>query len=297
MKILVTGGTIFASRYVAEYYVHKHDMVFCLNRGNNPPSENTTLIKADRNNLGDSLKDMHFDTVLDITAYTDEHINSLLDSGITFDSYVMISSSAVYPETLPRPFKETYPVGENKIWGAYGTNKIAAENALLQRVPNAYIIRPPYLYGDMNNLYRESFVFDCAMQERKFYIPQNNIKLQFFYIGDLCRFIDKILEIQPKQHIFNGGNKDCITIAEWVKLCYQAVGKTAELAYVTNGDEQRNYFCFYDYEYSLDVEKQYQIMSDTTNLLDGLKSSFAWYKNNPSLVRKKDYIHYIDQNF
>lgn len=297
MKILVTGGTVFASRYVAEYYAKKHNFVFVLNRGNYPQSDNVTLIKADRNHLGDTLKNMHFDVVMDITAYTEEHINALLNAGITFDEYIMISSSAVYPETLPQPFREIDPVGENKIWGDYGINKIKAEKALLAKVPNAYILRPPYLYGDMNNLYREAFVFDCAMQERKFYLPKNNMKLQFFYIGDLCRLMDRILAVKPEQHILNVGNVDCVSVSEWVKLCYQAVGKNAELVYVTNDDEQRNYFCFYNYEYCLDVGEQCKIMPDTTDLLNGLKNSFAWYKNHRELVRKKDYIDYIDRHF
>lgn len=297
MKILVTGGTVFASRYVAEYYTQKGDDVYVLNRGNNPQPKNVTLIKADRNRLGNILDGTHFDVIMDITPYTDENINCMLNSGITFDNYIMISSSAVYPETLPQPFKETYPVGENKIWGDYGTNKIKAENALLSVFPNAYILRPPYLYGDMNNLYREAFVFDCAMQERKFYVPKDgNMKLQFFYIGDLCRLIDIILEKYPEKHILNVGNRESVTITEWVKLCYEAVGKKAEIYNVTNGTEQRNYFCFYEYEYSLCVDNQYELMPDTTNLSDGLKKSFEWYRNHTESVRRKNYIEYIDRN-
>ena len=51
---------------------------------------------------------------------------------------------------------------QNIFWGTYGTDKIAAEKALLERMKDAYILRPPYLYGPMNNVYREAFVFDCA---------------------------------------------------------------------------------------------------------------------------------------
>lgn len=42
----------------------------------------------------------------------------------------------------------------------YGTDKVEAEKYLLSRVSNAYILRPPYLYGTMQNLYREPFVFE-----------------------------------------------------------------------------------------------------------------------------------------
>ena len=121
-----------------------------------------------------------------------------------YEDYVLISSSAVYPEYAPAPFTEEIQLAENVHWGAYGTNKIAAEAALMQRNPKAYILRPPYLYGPMNNVYREAFVFDCALENRKFYLPQEGgMKLQFFHVEDLCRFIDILVEKQPEQHIFN----------------------------------------------------------------------------------------------
>lgn len=69
----------------------------------------------------------------------------------------MISSSAVYPEYGSQPFKENSVLAKNKFWGKYGTDKIAAEKTLMQRVSDAYILRPPYLYGPMNNVYRETF--------------------------------------------------------------------------------------------------------------------------------------------
>ena len=52
-KILVTGGTVFVSKYVAEYFVKKGCDVYVLNRNSRPQSEGVTLIEADRNNLGD----------------------------------------------------------------------------------------------------------------------------------------------------------------------------------------------------------------------------------------------------
>lgn len=48
-KLLVTGGTVFVSKYVAEYFVKKGEDVYVLNRNNYPQS-----------------KGNHFDAVLDI---------------------------------------------------------------------------------------------------------------------------------------------------------------------------------------------------------------------------------------
>ena len=158
--ILVTGGTVFVSCFVANYFAQKGDDVYVLNRNSKPQLPNVTLIEADRNDLGDKLKGYEFDAVLDITAYTREHVENLVNALGKFGDYIMVSSSAVYPETNPQPFTEEQTCGPNIHWGAYGTNKLAAEGYLRQAVPHAYILRPPYLYGPMQNVYREPFVFE-----------------------------------------------------------------------------------------------------------------------------------------
>ena len=168
MDILVTGGTVFASRYTAEYFAKNGHNVFILNRGSRPQPTGVTPIIADRHDLSNKLRGRHFDAVVDVTAYNADDVNDLLDGFDSFDSYIFISSSAVYPETLPQPFKETDKCGENIIWGKYGTDKISAENSLFSRIPEAYVLRPPYLCGPMNNLHREAFVFECAEQDREF---------------------------------------------------------------------------------------------------------------------------------
>ncbi|MBQ3515484.1 MAG: NAD-dependent epimerase/dehydratase family protein [Lachnospiraceae bacterium] len=217
-KVLVTGGTVFVSKYIAEYYVEKGYDVYVLNRNTKEQSKGVTLIQADRHNLGELLRDFCFDVVVD-TAYCSNDVEMLLDALGNYKNYVLISSSAVYPEYASQPFKEDTSLAVNKYWGKYGTDKIEAEATLLKRNPNAYILRPPYLYGQMNNVYREAFIFDCALADRKFYLPKDGgMKLQFFHIHDLCRFIDVLLKNKPSQHIFNVGNKDTISIREWVEI-------------------------------------------------------------------------------
>lgn len=119
-KILVTGGTNFVSRFTAEYFVKNGDEVYVLNRGSREQVEGVTLIQADRFNLTDELKDIRFDAVLDVCAYSGDHVNALLDALGEFGDFILISSSAVYPETNPQPFTEEQELGANSIWGDYG---------------------------------------------------------------------------------------------------------------------------------------------------------------------------------
>lgn len=295
-KILITGGTTFVSRYIAEYYVAKGDEVYVINRNSKKQSKGVILIEANRHCLGNKLRHKYFDVVID-TAYNSNDVNSLLDALDQYKDYIMISSSAVYPEYIPQPFHEDSLLAKNKYWKQYGTDKIEAEKILQKRNPKAYIIRPPYLYGPMNNIYREAFVFDCAICSRKFYLPGNgDMKLQFFHINDLCRFIDILLCNRPDRHIFNVGNKQLISIRDWVNLCYSIVGNTPEFISVNNKINQRDYFSFYDYEYVLDVSHQYQYMTNVKPLDIGLKESLDWYLKNMNEVNKKPFIDFIDNH-
>ncbi len=297
MKILVTGGTVFVSKFTAQYFAEKGHQVFVLNRNTRPQAPGVTLIQADRHGLQGVLKPYRFDAVLDMTAYTEEDVRCLLEGLGGFGQYVFLSSSAVYPETLPQPFREDMPLGGNKYWGAYGTDKIQAEMYLLGKVPGAYILRPPYLYGPMNNLYREAFVFDCAEQGRPFYLPKDGaMALQFFHIRDLCLLIERLLEKRPGKRIYNVGNPETVTVRQWVQACYQVLGLSPRFIPVGDTVPQRSYFPFLDYPYSLDVAAQTALLPTVTSLGEGLGESYAWYKDNREQVRRKPLLSYIDEN-
>ncbi|MCR5316918.1 MAG: NAD-dependent epimerase/dehydratase family protein [Treponema sp.] len=302
-KMLVTGGSVFASKFIAEYFAKRDFEVFVLNRNTKPQPKGTKLIEADRMNLGTALKSFSFDIVVDVSAYTKEDIENLLSAFVSpelcgKEKYFFISSSAVYPETNPQPFKESGPTGKNIIWKDYGVNKLQAEEYLLSKKSNVHILRPPYLYGPMNNVYREAFVFECAQKKRPFYIPnEGSMKLQFFYIEDLCKIIETIIKTESAPKILNVGNEECISILDWVKTCYEVAGEKLSIKNVPSNIEQRNYFPFYNYEYALDVTLQKGLLSATKNIRDGLKESFEWYKKNKDQVKQKNFLEYIDKNF
>ena len=287
-NMLVTGGTVFVSRCMAAYFVRRGWRVHVLNRGTREQPDGVQLIRADRHQLGDALKAYHFDAVIDVTAYDAQDVNDLLDALGSYDDYILISSSAVYPETEMQPFREDARVGENAFWGRYGTHKIAAEEALRARKSGAYILRPPYLY-------REAFVFDCALADRPFYLPgEGRMKLQFFHVDDLCRFAEILLQVRPAQYIFNVGSGESVTVADWVRICYAACGKEPEFVPVSAAVEQRNYFPFYNYEYALDVSAQSALMPSVKPLAEGLREALTWYLAHGDQVRKKPLLAYID---
>ena len=88
-KILVTGGTTFVSKYTAEYFVNRNYEVYVLNRNSKPQICGVKLIEGDRHHLGEVLKDIHFDVVADITAYTANDISDLYAALGSFEQYII----------------------------------------------------------------------------------------------------------------------------------------------------------------------------------------------------------------
>ena len=74
-KLLITGGTVFVSKYAAGYFRDRGYDVSVLNRNSRPQVEGVKLIEADRHNIGDQLAGLSFDAVLDITAYDGQDIS------------------------------------------------------------------------------------------------------------------------------------------------------------------------------------------------------------------------------
>lgn len=297
-RILVTGGTVFVSRYAAGYFVCKGYAVHVLNRNTRPEAQvrGASVIQCDRHDLRNRLGGMGFDFVLDMTAYNAADVGSLLDALGGFGGYILLNSGAVYPESLPRPFRESFPTGRNAFWQDYGEGKAAAEDALLGRFPDGYVVRPAYLYGPMNNIYREAFVFDCAERRRPFFLPgDGSMGLQFLHVDDLCRLLEAVMERRPAAHVINAGNERPVSVREWVSICYGLLGQAPSFVRVDKDVPWRNFFPFHDYDYLLDVSSQAGLIGGTRPLAEGLADSLRWYKANPGEVRRRPLLGYIDR--
>ncbi|MEE1296840.1 MAG: NAD-dependent epimerase/dehydratase family protein [Bifidobacterium sp.] len=274
------------------------DDVTVINRGTKPQIDGVRVVQCDRGELGDRLAGEDFDVVIDVNAYDAEDVVELTSAlaHAHVGTYIMISSSAVYPSDNLQPFAEAARLGANPVWGDYGAGKIEAERTLLERVEHPYIIRPAYLYGPGNNVYREAFVFDCACQDRVFRMPGDGAqRLQFFHIRDLCLFVERVIEQQPEQHIFNVGNPQTVSVGEWVEMCYRAADRAMAPCVNVTGIEQRLFFPFHDYEFALDVRAQQKILPTLTPLEQGLRESYEWYCTYRHNVNVKPYLEYIDR--
>ena len=120
--------------------------------------------------------------------------------------------------------------------------------------------------------------------------------LQFFHVRDLCRLVERILAQKSAQRIINCGEPETVSVREWVKMCYAAVGKKPCFVPVDGSVPQRSYFPFLNYAYELDVAQQAALLPDLTPLAEGLRESYAWYREHRNEIRRKPLMAYIDEN-
>ena len=64
---------------------------------------------------------------------------------------------------------------------------------------------------------------------------------------------------------------------------------------VSDEHPQRSYFPFYPYGYQLDVSRQQKLLSELTPLADGLRESWAWYREHEDWVPKRGYLAYVEE--
>lgn len=305
-SILLLGGSYFIGKRIAEDLSRSSYSLTILNRGTRPcPSPDISEIHCDRNQtqaLQAVLKGHSFDYVIDVSGLTAGHAASLsgaLEWG-SVKKLFFISSSAVYAvEQLTTPYRETDPLGCNQYWADYGTDKIQAEEeycrCLSSEETKLVFLRPPYIYGENNTSQRESFVFDHITNNKPILIPdQGDILLQFLYTGDLSACIQTLLNAElPKVSVFNVGNREPVSIRQWISCCEQACGKPAkviEFDYRKAGRAVRDFFPFHPFDNYLDVEKIHKLVPEETDFVEGLRRCFQWYCENREQIRWKETV-------
>ncbi|ARC83892.1 3-beta hydroxysteroid dehydrogenase/isomerase family protein [Clostridium argentinense CDC 2741] len=300
-NVLILGGTTFVSSNLCKHLICKGYNVDILTRGLrkiNYHGYKNHLI-CDRKNIDELRKALlgkTYDYILDISGYTKEDVENVVE---TIDSsklkkYIFCSSGAVYKENQDL-ICEDFKRGENKNFGDYGLNKKLAEDYLLEKSKKdnypIIIFRPTYIYGEENNLYRETYFFDKILDQEPIPIPYGNAKTQFIHIDDLVRAFESAMKSNVVGKAYNITHPRIITFKELVKTCGKVMRKTPIIREVNTEDfpfSPRSYFPFRNITYMLDITELIKdnIYIPKIDLEEGLKKSFCWYLN--STVKLED---------
>ncbi|UZW14836.1 NAD-dependent epimerase/dehydratase family protein [Clostridium pasteurianum] len=292
MRILVMGGTEFVGSSLVKYLLNQNYTVDIFTRGIRPLKYSgvSNHYKGDRRIIRDlqkNIMDVKYDYVFDISAYKLIDVQNLLEvlNIKNLKKYIFCSSGSVYKPST-NFITEDFSKGYNEYWGDYGLDKLQIENYLFDLFKNnklpIVIFRPTYIYGEENNLYRESYIFDRLKYNKDIPIPNSTSKVQFIHINDLVKIFENAM--YNKNVIGQAYNITYPDTIKWDELMSTAMKITNRYVNIKKIDsllniKSRQYFPFRDCTYLLDINKSicHRLYKPKISLIEGLTRSYKWY--------------------
>lgn len=245
MKILVMGGSRFNGYHLVRELVNSGHEVTVLNRGVTPvllPPQVRRLYadRKDHGRLQEILGKEDFDCVQDISAYTLDDVQSMVE---IFEGrighYIFASTTTVYAPSKILPLTEDAPVELGPWQQEYGRNKIICERYLLgvwrQRHFPATIARFAMVLGPQNRYPdREQRMWVRLLRGREVLIPGDGTTLGMIgHVEDQARAMRLMMQ-NPKTYgqIYNVTGKDYFTDEAYVDTLAEIAGVQARKVFV-----------------------------------------------------------------
>ncbi|WYP27806.1 NAD-dependent epimerase/dehydratase family protein [Alkalihalobacillus sp. FSL W8-0930] len=311
-KVLVMGGTEFISKALVVDLIKSGYSVDFVTRGHKKVDFhgfNKHLIadRKDKRALRNIFKDNVYNYIFDVSGYTKEDVENVVESvdQSCLKRYTFISSGAVYlsSETL---LIETNDRGFNPNWKDYGYNKKKAEDYLSELYNKTgfpcVIFRPSYVYGEGNNLKRETFLFSRADRSIPIVIPLSGAAfVQFIHIHDVIKVLLATMDdVQVNGEAYNLTHPEEVDWLTLVKTVKQVVNKDFNVKGITKETMDHlnitlgSFFPFRDLTYLLDICKLSEsgLPVPSISLEKGLARTYKWYLEQNHLIDtvfKKEY--------
>jgi len=314
MNCLVIGGTGYIGRVLVSELLKAGHSVTVLHRNSaHELGRRVKSLQADRNNaaaIKTALAGKNFEVVFD-NVYDWERGTTAGQveataraAGENLHRYIFMSSVAAYGDGLNH--HEGDALAPDDAPDLYVRNKATSERALFrlhQRIGLPVVtLRPPYVYGAGNRMYREAFFWDRLRAGRVIVIPGDGRRLmQFVYVKDLVRAGIKAMD-EPNAvgHAFNIANARPLAQSEVVEAFAKAAKKPAKLVripreYILRAGGHpmgpKLYFGFY-YDMppitQVTAKAQRVLKFKPTDFETGLKETYRWYLRANSFP-KPDY--------
>lgn len=305
MSVLVLGGSQFIGRTIVRDLVGVGHEVAVLNRGTNPIfGEIVEQLVADRTDSAQveaALDGRTWGTVIDVSGTEPRHLETtahvLRRNGI--GRYVFISSAAVYGTHVtgdPAP-TELDPATGNPAWDEYGVDKVACETLLVDlRMPGLTILRPPYVYGPLNTLPREQFIWARILTGRPVLIPDGEPRqIQCCAVTHLSAVVAQAVADTLDPGTYNIAGTDAYSFEEYVRVLAEVAERPVTIRPVTAAEaraqlgadhaDTRGWFPYRDVNLVADVSKLRRALAiDPPSLHDGLVPTLEWFRRHGDLT-------------
>lgn len=303
MKILVIGGTQFIGKHlVASLCKAGHEVSVLHRRAEHDHGRKVINLRADRNDVSqvkDAIGSTSFDAAFDLVydwergtpGATIAQTAKLLTGSIS--RYVYISSVAAYGDGLNHHEGDALAADDHP--DRYVREKAQSERALFrlhQRHGTPVVtIRPPFVYGAHNPIYREQFFWDRLRDKRPVILPGDGRRLmQFVYVKDVVWACQRVLEVpNAVGHAFNIANARPLTQCEVLEALFAAAGKQTEVLRVPReriaraGGHPMGPNLYFGMYFDLPpitsvISKAQRVLGfKPTPFCDGMKETYRWY--------------------
>ncbi len=254
-KILIMGGSRFIGKHLLRKLAQEPHEILVINRGSVPNAdylpEGAEHIALDRNDadaMKQALAGKSFDLVFDVSGITGEHTQILLDSLESPPGrHIHVSSGSVYdiygedPPIFNLPIAEDFPIGRiHEDEHPYMNAKRGGEKVLFDAHTSSnypmVIVRPTFVYGPDNYIYREAYFFDRIEHDRPVILPGKGHGYQdLVFVEDLADLLIDVSQRDADQVVgqaFNGTKGDVISGRMYAKAAAKVIGKEVELLYI-----------------------------------------------------------------
>lgn len=312
-RVLVMGGTEFVGKAILEGLISKGYKVDFLTRGLKEVTVdgyNNHFI-CDRKNEQEVKKclfEIEYDYIFDISAYSRLDVEILIKNIrlCSLKRYVFLSSGAVYTPSSEFLF-ENSKRGLNPNWGQYGLDKKEAEDYLFSlHNDNKFpfvIFRPTYIYGEGNNLYRETYFFQRILNSLPLPVPNTqNSNTQFIHIKDVVNILlDAITNDLTIGEAYNITHPRQVKWLDLVKTIQKVMNKEKQILCIDQEEmnklnvSPRHFFPFRDVVYIMNINKliEHNLPLPKIDLEEGLQSSFEWFLKQ-NIKEKFEYMSGLD---
>jgi nucleoside-diphosphate-sugar epimerase len=245
VKVLVMGGTSFNGlALVRELAKTGHDVTIC-NRGKTEARipfgvKRISCDRMDVAGLKGALGGQDYDVIYDISAYTPQDVQSMVDlfRGRT-GHYVFASSTVIYSPTDLLPITESHAVDRGPGQNGYGMNKLLCEDILLKEWrENAFpcsIVAFSMVFGPNNIIPdREQRMFMRMVNGRKVLVPGDGSTLCMVgHVDDQARAM-RMMAQNPKTfgRRYNLTGDDCYSDNGYVDTIAAVIGASPEKVYI-----------------------------------------------------------------
>ena len=317
MKILVIGGTGFIGTHVLRRLVGNGHNVAVFHRGQTETEllRSVQHIYGKRKDLSTFLADFKKfapDVVLDLIPYVEQDALILMDTFFNMAKRVVaISSMYVYAaygrltgsengEPDQMPFDEDAPLRSNfypyREYAqssddlVYNYEKILVERVVMNhsKLPGT-VLRLPQVYGCGDNQHR-AFEYVKRMDDGRPTILLEERKALWrwtrgYMENVAAAIVLAVMNEQPANRIYNVGEVDALTEAEWVRSIGRAAGWNSEVVSLPRDILPKHLAEDYDYRHDLAANtsriREELSYAEPISREEALRQTIAWERNNP----------------